>query len=144
MIEKDTIRLLRECDAGVKMGVSSINDVIGYVHAPALKNTLTVSREEHEKLGREIRSALDRFRDSGKDPNPVAQSMSGITTGIKLTIHSSDKTVADLMTEGGNMGVKSLSRYLNEYKAADESSRDIARRLIRLEERLVDDVKGYL
>ena len=33
MIEKDTIRLLRECDAGVKMGVSSINDVIGHVRA---------------------------------------------------------------------------------------------------------------
>lgn len=28
MIEKDTIKLLRECDAGVKMGVSSIDDVL--------------------------------------------------------------------------------------------------------------------
>ena len=25
MIEKDTIKLLRECDAGIKMGVQSIN-----------------------------------------------------------------------------------------------------------------------
>ena len=31
MVEQDTIKLLRECDAGVKMGVSSIDDVIGYV-----------------------------------------------------------------------------------------------------------------
>ena len=27
MIEQDTIKLLRECDAGVKMGVTSIDDV---------------------------------------------------------------------------------------------------------------------
>jgi len=40
MIEKDTIKLLRECDAGVKMGVSSINDVLGYVTTVTLKNAL--------------------------------------------------------------------------------------------------------
>ena len=144
MIEKDTIRLLRECDAGVKMGVSSINDVIGHVHANALKNTLTVCRDEHEKLGKEIRSELDRFHDSGKDPNPMAQSMSGMTTGIKLTLHNTDKTVADLMTEGCNMGVKSLNRYLNQYQAADERSKDIAKRLIHLEQQLCTDMQPYL
>ena len=31
MIEQDTIKLLRECDAGIKMGVSSIDDVLDYV-----------------------------------------------------------------------------------------------------------------
>ena len=29
MIENDTVRLLRECDAGVDMGVSAISDVMG-------------------------------------------------------------------------------------------------------------------
>ena len=144
MIEKDTIRLLRECDAGVQMGVRSINDVIGHVKAPSLKATLLACREGHETLGREIRSELDRFRDKGKAPAPIAQTMSGLTSGVKLALHPTDSTVAGLMTEGGNMGVQSLNRYLNEYKAADERSKDIAKRLIRLEERLVDDIRGYL
>ena len=38
------------------------------------------------------------------------------------------QTVADLMTDGCNMGVKSLSRYLNQYKAADEQSKNIAKK----------------
>jgi hypothetical protein len=42
------------------------------------------------------------------------------------------------------MGVKSLSKYLNQYKAADEKSKDIAKRLIELEERLGKDIRGYL
>ena len=33
MIEEDTIRLLRECDAGIQMGVSSIDDVVDHVHS---------------------------------------------------------------------------------------------------------------
>jgi hypothetical protein len=42
------------------------------------------------------------------------------------------------------MGVKSLNRYLNQYKAADESSKDIAKRLINLEEKLAVDIRSYL
>jgi hypothetical protein len=48
------------------------------------------------------------------------------------------------MTDGCNMGVKSLNRYLNEYEAADEVSKDITKRLINLEERLAVDIRDYL
>ena len=144
MIEKDTIRLLRECDAGAKMGVSSIDDVLGYVHAETLSRSLTESRREHEQLSRQIRAHLDRFGDEGKDPNPIAEGMSWLKTNMTLGMHDSDHTIADLMTDGCNMGVKSLSRYLNEYAAADEQSKDLAKRLIRAEQQLADDVRPYL
>ena len=38
MIEQDTIRLLRECDAGVNMGISSIEEVIDKVKSENLRN----------------------------------------------------------------------------------------------------------
>ena len=41
MIEQDTIKLLRECDAGVKMGVASIDDVLPHVKSSALEKYLT-------------------------------------------------------------------------------------------------------
>ncbi len=144
MIEQDTVKLLRECDAGVKMGVSSIDDVLGYVHADSLETVLTHSKEEHVKLGEEIRSLLARYGDEGKDPNPIAQKMSWVKTNVKLGFHDSDHTIADLMTDGCGMGVKSLNRYLNEYQAADEVSKDIAKRLINLEEKLTVDIRDYL
>ena len=87
---------------------------------------------------------MDKFGDEGKNPSPVAQSMSWIKTNVKLTMHRSDQTVADLITDGCNMGVKSLNKYLNQYKAADEHSKDICKRLINLEEKLAVDIRGYL
>lgn len=144
MIERDTIRLLRECDAGVKMGVSSIDEVIGSVKGKAMKEKLYQCREEHEKLGRELQGHLDRFGDRGKDPNPVAKGMSWLKTETMLGLERSDKVIADLMTDGCNMGVKSLNRYLNEYKAADEVTKDMAKRLIHLEETLSTDLREYL
>ena len=144
MIEEDTVKLLRECDAGVKMGVSSIDDVLPQVHSPSLQKYLTDCKAEHRKLEHTIRLELDRCGDTGKAPNPVAKGMSWMMTNVKLALDDSDEKIADLMTDGCNMGVKSLNRYLNEYKAADEVSKDIAKRLIHLEERLAEDIRGFL
>lgn len=144
MIEQDTIRLLRECDAGVKMGVASIDDVLEYVSSERMKKYLTDCKNEHERLNTEIQELLDKYQDEGKDPNPIAKGMSWMKTNMKLVMNESDETIADLMTDGCNMGVKSLNKYLNEYKAADEVSKDIAKRLINLEERLAIDIRQYL
>ena len=144
MIEKDTIKLLRECDSGVKMGVASIDEVTDNVSSELFKRLLKDCRAEHEKLRLEIQEQLDRFHDEGKNPNPIVKGMSWVKTNMKLGMEESDATVADLMTDGCNMGVKSLNRYLNQYKAADELSKDIAKRLINLEEKLAVDIRQFL
>ena len=144
MIEQDTVRLLRECDAGIRMGVSSIDDVLKYVHSEELKKHLTDSKEEHEKLGRELEELLRQYKDDGKEPSAMAKGMSWMKTNVKLMMNESDHTVADLITDGCDMGVKSLSRYLNQYGAADEASKDLAKRLIAIEERLGVEMRDYL
>ena len=144
MIEQDTIKLLRECDAGIKMGVSSIDEVVNHVKKKDFRNKLTVCKQEHGQLQKEIRQLLDRYNDDGKNPNPIAKGMSWMKANMKLGMEDSDATVADLMTDGCNMGVKSLNRYLNQYKAADEVSKDIAKRLINLEEQLAIDIRQFL
>ena len=144
MIESDTIKLLRECDAGIKMGVKSIDDVLPYVKSSKMKKALEECKRRHEHLGREVEAALDRFHDEGKEPNLMAEVMSWMKTSVKMSLDNSDETIADLMTDGCNMGVKSLNRYINEYEAADEDSKDIARRLVTLEDNLAKEIKHYL
>ena len=123
MIEQDTIKLLRECDAGVKMGISSIDDVLDDVKSVKLKEYLVNCKNEHVEL---------------------ATGMSWVKTNMKLAMKESDETIADLMTDGCNMGVKSLNKYLNEYCAADEVTKDICKRLINLEEKLTVDIRNFL
>lgn len=144
MIEQDTVRLLRECDAGVKMGLASLDDVMDHVRDQRLRNCLAGCRDKHEALDGEIQNLLGQYHDGGKEPNPMAKGMSWMKTNMKLGIDDSDQTIADLMTDGCNMGVKSLRRYLNQYEAADERSKAVAKRLINLEEKLMQDVRDFL
>jgi len=71
MIEQDTIRLLRECDAGVKMSVESIEEVVDRIEAKEFRQVLVESRYRHDELDREIQQLLDRYKDDGKAPNPI-------------------------------------------------------------------------
>ena len=144
MIESDTIKLLRECDAGIKMGVSSLDEVLDYVHDEKLEEALKEYREEHNELQSEILTLLEKYQDDAKEPNPIAKSMSWVKTNAKLVMDESDHTIADLVTDGCNMGVKSLNRYLNQYKAADEKTKNITKKLIRLEEKLTAEVQKFL
>ncbi len=144
MIEQDTIKLLRECDAGIKMGISTIDDVLQYIESERLKNYLKDSKNEHGSLDTKLQELLKKYNDDGKEPNPIAKGMSWMKTNMKLVMNESDNTIADLITDGCNMGVKSLSKYLNEYAAADEQSKDICKKLIKIEEKLLEQMKDFL
>ena len=144
MIQEDTIKLLRECNAGIKMGVDSIDEILDETTDRMLIKMLRETMDEHKRLGSETHRLLNRYGDEGKDPNPLAKSMSWIKTNVMMAVDAGDNTIADLITDGCNMGIKSLNRYLNEYKNASAQARSLAQRLIRSEEKLLDDLKGYL
>ena len=115
------------------MGVSSIAEIVEKTQNKQFRELLTKAQTEHEKLGNETRELLNKYHDEGKEPNPLAKGMSWLKTNVMLSMEDSDQTAADLMTDGCNMGVKSLSKYLNQYKAAEEQAKDIAKKLIKLD-----------
>jgi len=144
MINHDTVELLKECNAGIKMGVNSIDEVLDKVKDEKLKTILINSKEEHQKLGSETHSLLNECDECGKEPNIMAQGMSWLKTNVMIAMEHTDNTIADLITDGCDMGTKSLNKYLNKYESASADSKDIAIRLIKLEDNLAADIRCYL
>lgn len=144
MENKDTINLLKECDAGAKMAVSSIDEVLEKVQDEKLEKLLSKCKTEHEKLGNKIHSLLVEYNSEQKEPSPIAKGMSWLKTNYKIGMDESDSTIADLITDGCDMGVKSLNRYLNQYPTANQTVKDICTDLIGLEELLGKEMRAYL
>ena len=140
----DSVRLLRECNAGIKMGISAIDDVLPKVKGEELKTLLSQMREDHVSLEEDTLRLLAAYHDPDKEPSPMAKGMSWLKTNMKMMASPGDETVADLMTDGCHMGIKSLSRYLNQYHGADGESRHVTRRLIDLEEHMAESLRRYL
>lgn len=143
-MEDDTIKLLRECNAGIKMGISSLDDVLKHVQDDKLRNLLLQSHETHCKLGEKTRDYLEKYHDEGKEPTAIAKMMSWVKTNVKLGAEDTDHVVAELITDGCNMGVKSLYRYLHQYQAADQEIKNLVMDVIKAEDTLAKELRDYL
>ncbi len=140
----DTVELLKECNSGVKMGVTSIDEVLDKVKNESFKKALIECKEKHQQIGSETHKLLNEHSEDGKEPNVMAKGMSWLKTNVMISLNDTDETIADLITDGCNMGVKSLSRYLNKYQAASEDAKNLAKELIKLESNFAADIRCFL
>ena len=106
----DTKALLLECGAGVQMALGAIDDVLGQTRDKALEQALLTCRETHRALEKQTKALLSAEHIPEKSANAMARGMSWLKTSTKLAVSPADETVADLITDGCNMGVKSLIR----------------------------------
>lgn len=143
-METDTIKLLRECNAGIKMGEDAIKQVLPHANDEELRRTLEVCKNTHASLGDETHSLLIRHNAETKDPHPIIRAMSSMKICATMMAKESDSRIAGLMTDGCNMGIKSLSKYLNKYKNASPEAKSIAKRLISSEEYLENKMRSFL
>ena len=126
------------------MAVDAIDEILEKVQDQKLADILSKSKAAHEQLGDETHELLQNYNDPPKDPGMIAKSMSWLKTNTKMLMDESDQTVADLITDGCNMGIKTIYRHLNEYNEAGENVQKLAKDLIRLEEDLRKDLGAYL
>lgn len=144
MNSRDSVNLLKECDAGSKMAVTSLEEILEKAENEDLKKLLIETKKHHEKLGNEIHVLLEEYNSEEKEPNPMAKGMSWMKTAMKMGIHDSDQTIADLITDGCNMGIKSLYKYRNQYPDADAKVKELCSRLISIEVQLRKELRAYL
>ena len=144
MPSSDTINLLKECNSGVKTAVSSINEVLGHVKDKNLRSILEQSIKDHKVIENATHKQLNRFHESEKNPSSMAKAMSWAKINTKLFSNSSDATIADLIMDGCNMGIKSVCHYENHYQMAEPVATQYADQLIAIEERLSNELRPYL
>ena len=142
--DKETVKLLQECDSGVKMSINSLNDAAEKADNEALRKLLKDSVSEHADIGREIQAQLRKHNAEGKNPAAIAELMSKLKIGAQMLVNDGDETTAKLMYDGCSMGIEKLSEYVNMYPMAEQDAKNAAEKLIRLEQRLADELRAYL
>ena len=143
-ISQDTVELLKECDAGCKMAIDSMEQISKYVSDDKLKTVIQKYNGAHIKMEEDIHRLLNMIGEEDKDPNPIAKASSWIQSEVKMMMNCDAKQAAHILTDGCNMGVKSLCKYKNQYKAAEEKSVQICDKLCDLETKMTYDLREFL
>lgn len=144
MANEDTIHLLKECNAGVKMAIKSFDEVIDRVKTLKMREQLEESRKKHEEIEQKTESRLTEYGEEDKEPNKMATAMAWMKINVKYATDPTDSEIASLMIDGCNMGIQSISRYFNKYPAADEEVKKMVDDVVKLEQKLMDELRFYL
>lgn len=144
MANEDTIHLLKECNAGVKMATKSFDEVIDRVKDIKMREQLEESRKKHQEIEKKTESRLQEYGEEDKEPNKMATAMAWMKINFKYATEPTDSEIASLMIDGCNMGIQSISRYFNKYPAADEEVKKMVDDIVKLEQKLMDELRFYL
>lgn len=144
MQNDDSYKLLRECSAGLKTAIASIEELSPYVKDAKLGEILKNSRTEHRKLADTVDGMLAATDSESKEPNPMTKSMSWLKINAEMSFNPTAAQAASLMTDGCDMGIKSIHKYINKYPTASEETKGMARSIGELEERLGKDMRPFL
>lgn len=143
-VSQDTIKLLQECDAGCKMAIDSMEQIGKYVTDENLKSIIKKYNDDHIKLEEDIHRMLNNIGAEEGEPNFFAKASSWFQSEMKMLMKGDSHQAASLLTDGCNMGIKSLCEYKNQYKAADEKSVTFCNKICEMEKQMLEDLKEYL
>lgn len=143
-MEDHTIRLLKDCDSGCKMAVSSMEQIMEYVSDEKLRKAIQNYEQKHQELESEAFKMLSELNETGKEPEKMASAFSWLSTEMKMAMKGSDKEAAKIMMDGCNMGIKTICGLQNQYVGASRESMALADRLVKAEEAFRDEMKAFV
>ena len=110
-MNNDTILLLKECDSGLKMAISSLDEVLDVIKNQKFKEICITSKNKHQTLKNEVDHLLKEHHLQEKEPSLLAKSMSWLKMNFKIQMNEDDQTIASLLFEGCSMGIETLYKY---------------------------------
>ena len=150
--EEDVKRMQIICflrEAGISL--SSIEELVseeepGKVISILLEQQEEILAKELEERQTKLELLTQMKKELKNIENFSVESISDIAYIMenKMMMKNTDEAIADVMTDGCDMGIKSLHRYMNKYKHADSDAKSIAKRLIASEEYLEGKLRNYL
>lgn len=143
-MNEDTINLLKECNAGCKMATNSMEQLQPFIENEKLKSIINEYNDKHIKIGDQCHQMLNGYHEEEKDPQVSAKAFSWISTKLKLMMNKHTHEIADIMIDGCNMGIKSVSEYINKYETASVESIDLAKKIVKTEQEFMNELLGYL
>lgn len=141
-----TKKLLEDLYKNVQMGSDSIIDLMPKVGDENMKNELTSELEQYDSFAKEIRNMLLDMGEDAKDESILAKLGTKMSVTMNTLMDSTTSHIAEMMIQGGTMGITDATKSLREYEntSCSEEALELAKRIIKYEEDTVERLKKFL
>ena len=143
-METDTVKLLEEIDRGCEMAENSFRQILQYSMEDRLAGVIKKYQKKHEEIQKEASGLLHEQGGRDKNPNPITEAMSWITTEMKMMLKKDGTQIAKLIMDGCNMGMQTMGEKMSQFPQASKEAGALAKKLMKTEEEFLSEVKEFL
>ena len=138
------LTILNEINKAAKMGMDSISYVIKKVGDENMKENLTTQYTEYGKIVDRVNTQFDHYGEV-PDETPITDKMMG-WTGVQLNTitDKSNSHIAEMMIQGGDMGIIECQKLLNHNPYADQEVKNILNDFMNMQRNDIEQMKKFL
>jgi len=127
-----------------KMGIVGIDNIKSVIKDEEFLKTIREQEKDYYAICQEATSLLLERNESVKDISGMAKIMTYIDAKLKTNEDTSTNVLAKMMIKGSNRGIIEIQEKLNRYDQADKKVVRLAKNLLKIEKRNLDNLKKFL
>ena len=144
MDENINLTILNEINKAAKMGMDSISYVIKKADDENMKENLTFQYSEYGKIVDRVNTEFDKYGEIPDETPVTDKMMAWFGTQMNTLTDQSNSKIAELMIQGGDMGIIKCQKLLNHNPKADEEVKHILNDFVILQKNDIEQMKKFL
>ena len=141
-INKD---VLDELNKGCAMGMDALRDILDKVENKKFKKVLEKEFDKYKDIHHRIEKKYEQYsKEEPTETTAINKAMTSMMTEMKLMKDRSDSKIAELLSQGTNMGIIEGRKLLNHKENLDKEVEAILNDFIEMQEESIEIYKEYL
>lgn len=142
---KKEVRLLNHIHQSADMGQDSLKHILELSNNKEFTKVIQSWIEEYQKAYQESGELLKNYQEEeGKNAPAMSKMMSNVMSKVKNMMDPSTSKLAEIVLQGATMGITEMTKEIHEYNGKDEKVLNLAKNLLKKEEKNVEEMKKFL
>lgn len=140
----ENVEMLNYIYQNAEMGRSTIEQILKEVRDLEFRDILKEQLKDYEYVSNRCDSLLNNEGKLPKGIDVMPKIMSYFKIKMDTLKDDTSSHIAEMMINGSTMGVTDITRNLNKYNDVENSTKDLASRLLKIEQDNIEALKPYL
>lgn len=126
------------------MGASSVETLMKKTDGEKIQQELINEKREYDKFRKKAEDVLQKHSITPKPLSKTLEKMSDIGIKMNTAVDSTPSHIADILIQGNNMGIISVTKLQNKHKNANEQLLELAHELNDMQQNNIERLKSFL
>lgn len=138
------LELLNYIYQNARMGVIAIDNLKDHIEDIKLKEYVMEEYQDYQAICNDAINYFIKLGHKEIDLSTMLKVNTYIMVNIKALMDNSTTNIAKMMIEGSNKGIIEINENLNKYDDCDEKIKSLGTKLLKVEEKNLENLKKFL